>query len=178
MGNLIRYLWKWEAILSSETTNVESSLSYQMLLSLYPKCSCLFHSGYLLSRHNGELSWIMCQIFGVGKGLEWYQQDQKIQILRYDRQVKSQELPQPRERQFWMLFWTQYIILKYFVCDTYTDKLKLALEINYWPHSPSRQGKTFRFITNLKCIYKILSHTIPSNLEAIFVVFYLKDHQN
>lgn len=77
-----------------------------------------------------------------------------------------------------MFFLTQYIILKYFLCDKYTDKLKLALEMNYWPQSPFRQGKTFRFIISLKCIYKISSHTIPSNLEAIFVVFHIKDSQN
>lgn len=77
-----------------------------------------------------------------------------------------------------MLFLSQFIILKYFVCDTYTDKLKLPLEMNYWPQSSSRQDKTFRFITSLKCIYKISLHTIPSNLEAIFVVFHVKDSKN
>lgn len=77
-----------------------------------------------------------------------------------------------------MLFLSQYIILKQFFCDTYTDKLNLALDMNCWPQSPSRQGKIFRFITSLKYTYKISSHKIPSNLKAIFVVLHVKDRQN
>jgi len=64
-------------------------------------------------------------------------------------------------------FYPSMVSLKYFVCYMYTEKLNSALEVNHWPQSSSRHGKTSRFIISLKCIYKTSSHMIPPNSEAI-----------